>query len=189
MKRSRLNRSKRLGADPEKVREFLKRGRQLERAALNRAGGMRRSSSKEGPLTPAAWRERVFELSEGLCVMTGARASHVEDRRFHAHHPVPKRTLRDRGLFGWVWDSRNGLWLRSDAHERHESASVRVPAEKLPASVWEFCAALDALEGTEWATMLVLRAHPPAGRSRVSHEEDVSDGEGKGRERDRRERD
>lgn len=147
-----------LRANPEKVREFMQRGRQeIERAPIRRKV---RDRPPEGPLTPAEWRKRVFDASEGRCLLTAARALHAADRRFHAHHPLPKRELRARGYFGWVWDPRNGAWLRRDVHARHELAFERVPADRLPASVWEFCAELDALEGTRWATALVLRAHP-----------------------------
>lgn len=187
LRRSELKRGRELRADAEKVREFLRRGRgSLERAPLKRTGGMRRASRAEGPLTPAGWRQAVHDASEGRCLMTGTRSRDVDDPRFHPHHCLAKRELRARGLLGYVWDARNGIWVSADVHERHENASKRIPAERLPRSVWEFCSELDALDGTAWATALVLRVHPPAGLSGISHEEDQ---DGEGRERHRRQRD
>lgn len=180
-RRSGLKTRKRLEADPEKVREFLRRGRELERSGFKRArSGFRRASSAEGPLTPREWWLAVFEASGGRCVMTGTRARDADDPRFHAHHPLAKRILRERGLLGHVWDPRNALWLRADVHAAHEQPGVRdsrVPAEKLGAGVWAFCSELDALEGSAWATELVLRAHPPAGSSR-DLSRGATDGEG-----------
>jgi hypothetical protein len=141
-----------LGRKAEVVRQELKRTGELVRKQTRRP--------KEGPLSPAEWRRAVFDASGGRCIITGARARDAEDRRFHAHHLVPKRELRARRLYGRVWDPRNGVWLRREVHMRHEDAIERVPAAALPASVWQFCAELDALEGTEWATRMVLRAHP-----------------------------
>lgn len=163
-----LHRSE-LGRSAEKAREFLQRGRQpFERTGgLGRGGGMRRASAAEGPLTPAQWRQAVFDASGWRCILTGTRARSVDDRRFDPHHPLPKRVLRDRGLFHRVWDSRNGILVRADVHRRHEDAFERIPAEKLPLSVWEFCAELDAESGYEWATLAVLRVHPPTGSSRI----------------------
>lgn len=168
MKRGKpLKRRRRLKADPETVREFMQRGRQeLERAELKSRPKRR---PREGPLTPAQWRQAAFEASEGRCIISGARAFNADDRRFHSHHILAKRDLRARKLHGWVWDPRNALWLRRDVHAQHELAVRRVPAMFLPASVWDFCDELDALEGSRWATELVLRAHPPAGHSRISH--------------------
>lgn len=173
MKRGKgLKRKTELRADVEKVREFMQRGRQpLERSELKkRGGGTRRASAAEGPLSPVEWRRAVFEASGGRCVISGSKARNADDRRFDAHHPLAKRVLRERGLLGYVFDSRNGLWVRADVHAAHERPGVRdgrIPAEALPASVWAFCSELDALAGTQWATDTVLRAHPPAGSSRT----------------------
>lgn len=169
-----LKRSKPLRADVAKVREFLQRGR----GSLERSGdrprartGFRKATAAEGPLTPAQWRQAAHDASGGRCSISGTRALNADDRRFDAHHPLSKRVLRERRLLGYVWDPRNSLWLRGDVHAAHEFPGVRdtrIPAERLRPSVWEFCAELDALEGTQWATQLVLRAHPPAGFSRIS---------------------
>jgi hypothetical protein len=160
-----LERRSELRVDPDKVRAFVDRGRQ----ELSRArAGFRRYSEAEGPLTPREWQERVFYASGGMCIVTGARARDVDDPRFEAHHVVPKRILRERGLQAYVWDQRNGVWLTKRSHARQESAFERLPAQRLPLAVWAFCRELDRLEGTEWATALVQRAHPPAGRAGFS---------------------
>lgn len=151
-----LERGKPLRPDPAKVQAFLRKH-----------GGIKRKPAParpvEGPLSPAEWRKRVFDASGGRCIITGARARDVEDRRFHAHHVLSKRELRARRLHRYVWDARNGVVLRADVHERHENAFERVPHTALPGAVWEFCAELDALDGTSWATSLVLRLHPVRG--------------------------
>lgn len=169
-----------LKADVERVREFLKRGKALDRKPLRSKPKPRPA---EGPLSPAEWAAQVFELSEGRCIITGARARDAFDRRFHAHHPLPKRELRARGLAARVWDPRNGVLLRRDVHVRHEDAFERVPHTALPLRVWEFCRELDELEGSQWATTLVLRAHPVRGARGHSQHEEVRRAEG--RERDR----
>lgn len=181
MKRSRLKRKTGLKADPEKQREFEQRGRgKLEADAertkefvrRGRAAGARtlresaiegrreRAKIVEGPLDPATWRKCVHDASAGRCIISGARAYGPDDRSFDAHHPLPKRELRLRGLFQCVWDPRNGVWLAERVHERHEGGSARIPRERLPASVWAFCAELDTLDGSQWATALVERLHP-----------------------------
>lgn len=164
-RRKRLEQRTHLKADVEKVREFLRRAKPLERG-----GGMRRASAAEGPLTPAQWRRAVHDASGGRCIITGALARSVDDRRFDPHHVLAKRLLRDRGLLDHVWDSRNGVWISRQVHAEHESPGVRdtrIPAEKLPPYVWQFCAELDLLDGSGWATAAVLRAHPPTGSSRT----------------------
>jgi hypothetical protein len=170
-----MKRSKPLRADPEKTRAFLKRGR----SELNRAGIKARTAkgsaaksrvkALEGPLDPATWRGKVFAASGGTCVVSGARATDADDPRFHAHHPVTQDALRKRGLYGWLWDARNGMLVAEQVHMAHEhtGGEQRIAREFVPASVWEFCADLDALAGTSWATEHVRRKHPPAGRSRT----------------------
>lgn len=169
-----MKRHRRLKADPEKVREFLRRGRQplTRREELKRAGAKAKAArsgkaSSEGPLSPAAWRAAVFAASGGRCIVTGARAKDAEDRRFHAHHAVAQDVLRQRRLHDRLWDARNGVWLAAAVHMAHEHAGgeSRVPRELLPASVWEFARELDALDGTSWATEHVKRYHPAAGSS------------------------
>lgn len=155
-------RRKRLGADPEKVREFMQRGR----GALGRGrpAGDRRSAPKkkkpqrppEGPLTPREWQLAVFKASAGRCTVTNTRARDPDDPRFHAHHPVPKQTLRRRGLHDRVWDPRNGMLVLATLHADHEFApDYRIPGERVPDSAREFAAELGP-----WAVDLLDRLHP-----------------------------
>lgn len=170
-----MKRGKPLRADPAKVREFLARGRgALSRyEPLKRSGALKRSSAKrriaehEGPLTPAEWRRQVYELSGRKCIVSQTPSHDPYDRRFHAHHPLDKSTLRDRGLHAYVWDPRNGVLVLATVHMQHEYDGS-IARELLPARVWEFCAELDALDQTEWATARVERLHPPAGSSRIA---------------------
>lgn len=160
-------------------RTELKRKTEMARTEFKRHGELARSELKrrrkprppEGPLSPAEWRKQVFLLarsdprdpSGGWCVITRSRARDADDRRFHAHHPLPKSELRKRGYFNRVYDARNGLWCARRVHLRHEypfDDESRIPRSALPASVWVFCSELDDLEGTQWATELVFRLHP-----------------------------
>lgn len=143
-----------LKADVEKVREFMRRGR----GGLSRKSKPRREP--EGPLTPAEWRLAAFVASGGRCMITGAKAANVEDRHFHAHHVLPKRVLRARGLLDRVWDPRNAVWLRSDVHMPGFAREPELPQERIPPYVWEFARELDSLEGTLWATELIKRLYP-----------------------------
>lgn len=158
-----------LRADPERTRAFQQRGREVAAPALQRAARKgaaerrRREREKEGPLSPAEWRAATGASAGLRCTVTGTRAADVDDRRFHAHHAVPKDELRARGLHAHVWDPRNGVWVLADVHMRHEYPGVnaqRILAAQLPASVWEFAEEMDATDGTQWATELVRRSHP-----------------------------
>src|SRR5215212_4316063 len=161
-----------LSADVEKVRGFEQRGRVSGAKALAASARRRPSRPKEGPLTATQWRERAFEASGGKCIVTRSRARDVDDDRFHVHHPLPKGVLRSLGLHEHVYDARNAAWVLERVHMQHETPGVRpehrIARERLPSSVWEFCAAMDALHervglGEKWATGLVLRRHPAAG--------------------------
>lgn len=165
-----LERHKRLKSDPAKLRAFVQRGRDsssLERGELKRRRPKRSPAKRgvavvEGPLSPAEWKRRVFVTSGGQCVVSRSRAYDVDDPRFHAHHPVSQSSLRQRGLQGWLWDERNGMLVTRTIHMAHEhtGGKSRIRREFVPVSVWEFCAELDALAGTSWATEHVNRRHP-----------------------------
>lgn len=190
-----MQRKKRLGADPEKVRAFLARGRgslktrpkepaakgratlkrkvELARGSLKdpskRSPAKRKVAPTEGPLTPAEWRRQVFELSGRRCIVSGSPSNDPYDPDFHAHHALGAQQLRKRGLHAYVWDARNGVLVSEIVHMEHEHHAPTIFAEHLPARVWEFAAEMDALVGTEWATAKVERQHPPAGKSRVTN--------------------
>lgn len=159
-----------LGSDPEKTAAFVQRGREsgarsLRESAVAGLRTRREVRAAEGPLDPATWRKCVHDASAGRCIITGTRADGHDDPHFEAHHPLPKRELRARGLHGHVWDARNGVWLVERVHERHESGTARIPRERLPVAVWEFAAEMDALGDGEWATAMIERLHPAAGSS------------------------
>lgn len=124
---------------------------------------------KEGPLTPGAYRRAVCRAARKRCMVTGRVARNADDARFDAHHPLPKRELRARGLYAHVFDERNGMWVDKIAHANHENASPRFPRDTVPESAWEFAAEMDKLarrgDGPQWATELVKRFHPAAGSS------------------------
>jgi hypothetical protein len=148
MKRTPIQRHRPLRADPEKVREFLRRGREN-----------RRRRTIEGPLTAAEWRAATYAAAAGRCIVTGARARNVDDRAFHAHHGLPASALRSHGHFDRVFDSRNGLWIARDVHLRGIGRHPDIPRVALPGLLWEFAAELDAREGTQWATYLLRRIY------------------------------
>lgn len=77
-----------------------------------------------------AWKQAV--LVSGPCAVTG-RTPTV------AHHAVPQRVLRERGLGEHArWDVRNGIPLESRAHERHHSRHRPILMSELPAAVFDF---------------------------------------------------
>lgn len=105
-----------------------------------------------GPLSPGEWRKEVWRRCGGLCVMTGIAVPRDADHWiWHCHHPVPKQALAPQHKY----DPRNGIVLIRRAHERHESVTERVPAEKLPVDVFIFA---KEMGGTAEARL--LRQHP-----------------------------
>lgn len=178
-----MKRGKPLRADPEKVREFLQRGRgslkadpAKTRAFVDRGrvagarvlresaiAGMREEKAlrrSEGPLSPADWRKAVAGASGLKCIVSGTRADDWTDPDFEAHHPLAKGELRARELRAFVWDKRNGVWLTELVHATHEHSERVVFRDVLPDSVWEFCAEMDALGSGSWATAWVENKHP-----------------------------
>lgn len=147
-----------LRADPEKVREWLRKSRKpLARKTRlaplgRRAARLRASEPDIGPLAPLEWRRAVYAACGGRCVMTGRLLSAWGDSwSWHAHHCVPKHKLPpDRR-----YDPRNGVLLARTAHEDHTSRKRTVPLDRLPASVLEF-----AVELGDWAVLALEREHP-----------------------------
>lgn len=155
-----------LSRDPIKLEEFRRGARIGEDSSRRIVARAKRDG--EGPLSPMEWRAAVAEAADLRCIVTGTRADDPFDPLFDAHHPLPKRELRARGLRAFVYDSRNGVFVLHDVHMQHEYAhkpSQRLSRTLLPDAVWEFCRQLDELAGHEWATAMVERHHPAAGHA------------------------
>lgn len=152
-----------LSTDPIKLEEFQRRARKSMSGKAVRSARRGAARRGEGPLSPGDWREAVAIAADLHCMVSGARAYDAFDPVFDAHHPLPKRELRARGLHAHVYDPRNGVFVAEQVHLDHEGAVKRISREVLPASVWEFCEEMDALGAGEWATAMVERQHPAAG--------------------------
>lgn len=144
----------------EKVREFLRRGQRSGAQSLDASRRKRKPRPTEGPLSPEEWWLDAYRSSGGWCIITRTRADGPEDPRFHAHHAIEKRLLRDRGLHAYVWDPRNSMWIAALVHGRHTSGFRRIGRLWLPPSVWEFAEEMDRLSGTQWATERLRRDYP-----------------------------
>jgi hypothetical protein len=142
-------------------------GRQRESNQLARVGGknvsegLKRGSKpkpKEGPLTPAEWKRRVFERQRvrpggpALCAVTGEPLDFTRD---DCHHVLEKRLLRARGLHHLVWDERNAMFIKARVHTAHTSGLIRIPHDCVPASAFAF-----AREVGEWAVQRIETDHP-----------------------------
>lgn len=187
-------RRKPLRADPAKVREFVERGRQpLKRTALSRGGtplrpGERKGGAKgrpvapraaerptapAGPLSPSEWRNAVWALDHGRCVMCGKQVRRDADRwSWQCHHPLEKHKLPAERRY----DPRNGVVTCRRCHERHTCRIVVIPASRLPARVFAFAAEL----GERWLAVLE-RAHPqePGGGDAAAHNDGRSGPDGR----------
>lgn len=172
-----------LSRNPQSLRDWQQRSR--ETAAANAREKPRKplapiSAGKkeakaaqravEGPLSPPEWRREVWRLDGGRSVLSGERVDQeASSWVWQAHHGVPKRVLRDRGLFHVVYDPRNGMVLLAREHGRHEHRWVDgaghshvVPWEKVPARVKAF-----ARELGQWAEDELRRNHPSADELRA----------------------
>lgn len=99
------------------------------------------------------------------CIVCGMRAQ-------DAHHACPKSRLYDtaRALnfnedetAALVMDPRCGVPVCRLCHSRHESASQRIPRERLPDAVWEFAAYVDRLVGTQALRQRLIAEYPAEG--------------------------
>lgn len=144
MKRSQLK------PDPEKVRAWLDRSRQpLARTRLSPRSASRPSRAVVGS---AGFREAVWRLCGGRCVMTGAAvAVDASSWVWNAHHVIQKQGLPDV----LRWEPMLGVVLTFRSHERHTLRVERVGFQQLPVHVVEY---VDGL-GEPWVSRL-LREHP-----------------------------
>lgn len=116
----------------------------------------REKRAEEGPLSPWEWHVEVWRLASGRCAVTG-RAIPLLTRNT-THHPLRKTILRGRGLYGSVWDPRNGVLVLPRVHERHETGTERILRDYLPDRLWEFAEELGG-----WARIEIERSHPTQG--------------------------
>lgn len=142
-------------------------GREREGEGLARVGGRNihaglqsrpKERPKEGPLTPAEYKRRVFERQRerlggpSLCAVTGEPLSfHVDE----IHHPLEKTFLRERGLHEHVWDDRNGMAIKRAIHNGHTNRSCPIRRRFVPASAYQF-----ARELGPWAVARIDEKHP-----------------------------
>ncbi len=80
--------------------------------------------------SPKLWRQLV--VASG-CVLHGYRCYHHQ-----AHHILSQQNLRKHGKEAYLWDTRNGMCLCTDAHRKHDLAVARVPYRFLTAANKDF---------------------------------------------------
>lgn len=142
MKRSELR------SDPELVQAWQDRSRKraIERARAAKREARALVASRRVPkrrrqdkTIPGAtgWTQRVFVLHGRQCIVCGRRA-------VQGHHVVPRQAIltarhlsRDERL-ELAYDARNGVPVCYRCHERHETATERIPFDRLPVSVVEW---------------------------------------------------
>jgi hypothetical protein len=110
---------------------------------MKRGGFLKRAVPRRDP-TPPEWKRRHGRCP--ACLSVGW---------VDAHHVVPARYLRRRGLHAHLWDERNKLWLGADCcHAPHETRVRPLPRPFVPAETEEFAQELglthilDRLYGT-----------------------------------------
>lgn len=109
-------------------------------------------SEAPGPLTALEWRREVWRLDGGRCRVCRVEVPRDADRwTWQAHHPTAKDELPPSRK----WDPDNGIVLCRRHHERHESATERVPFNRLPDRAVRFA----AREG-DAALYMLERLHP-----------------------------
>lgn len=141
-----VKRTKRLQADPVKVRAWQDRSR----TSLRRTPGFTTSNPQRGGFratNPQFRRGRVPGLrgfTQRVFTLYGRRCVVCRGRAVQAHHCVPLRTLFARSeAEGQALgaDARNGVPVCAVCHERHENASRRIRRGELPAGVVEWALA------------------------------------------------
>jgi hypothetical protein len=99
----------------------------VKRTAMKRTGFLKRAVPRRDP-TPPEWRRRPGVCP--LCLTPG----YVE-----AHHVLPARYLKRRGLHAHLWDERNRLWLGAECcHHGHETRVRPLPRPFLSPAAEEF---------------------------------------------------
>jgi hypothetical protein len=161
-----------LKADPEKVREFMRRGR--ESSALARTA-LKSGRRKRRPPIPEAVRLTVVRRSHGACLVClldytstpgalsprriGALvAQGVIGRAEQLHHLLPVREWPR-----WLKAPDNMVALCEACHDRHERAFRRLRWEWLPEGCRLFLMAVADADGTAWAYL--ARTYPGSGPS------------------------
>lgn len=124
----------------------------------------RRLPMAEGPLSPGEWHARVVAAHELTCPLSGLRSPFPDHSQWDAHHILPQALLKKRGLQGWLWDPRLGVYLVEIAHDWfHDGTDHVLPRNVLP---WDM--ALEAAGeideylggGTSWATTYLEDRYP-----------------------------
>jgi hypothetical protein len=115
----------------------------VKRTAMKRTGFLKRAVPRRDP-TPPEWRS--YRGVCPLCLTAGT---------VDAHHLVPARYLKRRGLHEHLWDESNRLWAGRDCcHTAHETRRRVIPRAFLPAAAEQFASGLglthilDRLYGT-----------------------------------------
>lgn len=142
------------GRDREQDRRARVGGRNVSAPIQSRP----KERPREGPLTPLAWKRKVFDQQRescygpALCAVTGEPLDFVRD---DAHHVLDKRLLRARGLYALVWDARNGMFIKADVHLGQTNGLRRITRDKIPAAAWAF-----VREIGEWAVQRLEEDYP-----------------------------
>lgn len=145
-----MDRKRELRADPEKVRDWLRKSRQpLKRGkGLERGRGLERRSrlqpgKRKRRWSPPAWmRKAVLDRTSGLCsaclvrhgleapatglAVRAALRAGVRRAR-HLHHVLPRERWPEHEKV-----AENLMGVCAECHDDHERANARIPHEAVP---------------------------------------------------------
>jgi hypothetical protein len=101
----------------------------------------------------------VYDLDGGVCVNCGEKQRrNANSWAWNCHHAVPAQALkRERVPSKYLRGTLVCVLLCFRCHERHTSATARVPYERIPIRV-----RVAARELGPWAEARLEREHPPA---------------------------